>query len=112
MSESDDILSVLSDDQSMEIMKVLTDAELSIKQVSHLLNIPQSTAYRKVRKLEELKIIKKTKVIRTIEGLDESYYKNWTYEIIVTFKEGVLTHAIKHVKIEDKIIRLWQKFSD
>ena len=112
MNESDDILSVLSDDQSRKIMKVLTDAELSIQQISHLLNIPQSTAYRKVRKLEELRIIKKTKIIRTIEGLDESYYKNWTHEIIVTFKEGILAHVIEHVKMEDKIIRLWQKFSD
>lgn len=112
MNESDDILSVLSDEQSKEIMKVLTKTELSIQQISHLLNIPQSTTYRKVRKLEELKIIKKTKVMRTIEGLDESYYKNWTHEIIVTFKEGVLTYTIEHVKMEDKIVRLWQKFSD
>jgi len=112
MNESDDILSVLSDEQSKEIIKVLTKTELSIQQISNLLNIPQSTTYRKVRKLEELKIIKKTKVVRTIEGLDESYYKNWAYEIIVTFREGVLTYTIEHVKMEDKIVRLWQKFSD
>jgi DNA-binding transcriptional ArsR family regulator len=112
MNESDDILSVLSDEQSKEIIKVLTKTELSIQQISNLLNIPQSTTYRKVRKLEELKIIKKTKVVRTIEGLDESYYKNWAYEIIVTFREGVLTYIIEHVKMEDKIVRLWQKFSD
>jgi DNA-binding transcriptional ArsR family regulator len=112
MEESDDIISVLSDEQSKEIIKVLSKTELTIQQISNLLNIPQSTAYRKVRKLEELKIVKKTKVVRTLEGLDESYYKNWIYEIVVTFREGVLSYTIEHVKMEDKIVRLWQKFSE
>ena len=112
MNESNDILSVLSDEQSREIIRVVSKAELTIKQISNLLNIPQSTAYRKVRKLEELKIIKKTKVVRTLEGLDESYYKNWAYEIIVTFREGELSYTLEHVKMEDRIVRLWQKFSD
>jgi len=109
---SDEILSVLSDKQSREIIKLLTKTELTIQQISNLLNIPQSTAYRKTRKLEELDIVKKTKVVRTLEGLDESYYKNWTYEIVVIFREGKLSYKLEHVKMEDKIIRLWQKFSE
>ena len=112
MKESADIIDVLSDEQSKEIIKVLSKTELTIQQISNLLNIPQSTAYRKVRKLEELKILKKTKVVRTLVGLDESYYKNWAFEIVVTFREGELSNTLEHVKIEDKIIRLWQKFSE
>ena len=109
---SDEILAILSDNQSREIIKVLSKTELTIQQISNLLNIPQSTAYRKTRKLEELEIVKKTKVVRTLEGLDESYYKNWTYEIVVTFREGKLSYKLEHVKMEDKIVRLWQKFSE
>jgi DNA-binding transcriptional ArsR family regulator len=109
---SDEILSILSDKQSREIIKMLSKTELTIQQISNLLNIPQSTAYRKTRKLEELEIVKKTKVVRTLEGLDESYYKNWTYEIVVTFREGELSYKLEHVKMEDKIVRLWQKFSE
>jgi len=109
---SDEILSVLSDKQSREIIKVLTKTELTIQQITNLLNIPQSTAYRKTRKLEDLNIVKKTKVVRTLEGLDESYFKNWTYEISVTFRDGKLSYKLEHVKMEDKIVRLWQKFSD
>ncbi|MDH3501970.1 MAG: winged helix-turn-helix domain-containing protein [Nitrosopumilus sp.] len=108
----DEILSILSDKQSREIIKVLSKTELTIQQISNLLNIPQSTAYRKTRKLEELEIVKKTKVVRTLEGLDESYYKNWTYEIVVTYRDGKLTYKLEHVKMEDKIVRLWQKFSE
>ena len=109
---SDEILAILSDKQSREIIKVLSKTELTIQQISNLLSIPQSTAYRKTRKLEDLKILKKIKVVRTLEGLDESYYKNWTYEIVVTFREGKLSYKLEHVKMEDKIIRLWQKFSE
>ena len=109
---SDEILSILADKQSREIIKVLSKTEFTIQQISNLLNIPQSTAYRKIRKLEELKIVKKTKVVRTLEGLDESYYKNWTYEIVVTYRDGKLSYKLEHVKMEDKIVRLWQKFSE
>ena len=109
---SDEILSILSDKQSREIIKMLSKTELTIQQISNLLNIPQSTAYRKTRKLEELEIVKKTKVVRTLEGLDESYYKNWTYEIVIIFREGELSYKLGHVKMEDKIVRLWQKFSE
>jgi DNA-binding transcriptional ArsR family regulator len=112
MEESTEILSILSDEQNREIIKLITKTELTIQQISTLLNIPQSTTYRKIRKLEDLKIIKKTKVVRTLEGLDESYYKNWTYEIIVTFRAGELSYKLEHIKMEDKIVRLWQKFSD
>jgi len=108
----DEILAILSDKQSIDIIKLLSKTELTIQQISNLQTIPQSTAYRKTRKLEELKIIKKTKVVRTLEGLDESYYKNWTYEIVVTYREGRISHKLEHVKMEDKIARLWQKFAE
>ena len=111
MEESDEILSVLSDEQNREIIKLLSKKELTIQQISNLLNIPQSTTYRKIKKLDELKIIKKTKIIRTLEGLDESSYRNWIYEIVVTFRDGNLSYKIEYLQMQDKIERLWQKFS-
>jgi len=111
MEESDEILSVLSDEQHREIIKLLSKKELTVQQISNLLNIPQSTTYRKVKKLEELKIIKKTKIIRTLEGLDESFYRNWIYEIVVTFRDGNLSYKIEYLQMQDKIQRLWEKFS-
>lgn len=112
MENTDEILSILSDKQSREIIKLVSKTDLTVQQISNLLNIPQSTAYRKIKKLEDLKIIKRIKVVRTLEGLDESYYKNWIYEIVVTYKDGELSYKLDHVKMEDKIMRLWQKFSE
>lgn len=112
MDNASEIFATISDEQSREIIKLVSKTELTIQQISNMLNIPLSTTYRKTRKLEELKIIKKTKVVRTLEGLDESYYKNWIYEIVVTYRDGELSYKLEHVKIEDKIVRLWQKFSE
>jgi len=112
MEETGEIIAILSDVQSRDIINLLSKTELTIQQVSNLLDIPQSTAYRKIRKLEDLKIIKKTKVVRTLEGQDESYYKNWTYQIDVTFRDGKLSYKLERVKMEDRIVRLWQKFSE
>lgn len=112
MDDASDLFATISDEQSREIIKLVSKTELTVQQISNMLNIPLSTTYRKTRKLEELKIIKKTKVIRTLEGLDESYYKNWIYEIVITYRDGELSYKLEHVKIEDKIVRLWQKFSE
>ncbi|EGP93949.1 ArsR/SmtB family transcription factor [Nitrosarchaeum koreense] len=112
MDDASEIFAAISDEQSREIIKLVTNTELTIQQISSMLDIPLSTAYRKTRKLEELEIIKKTKVIRTLEGLDESYYKNWINEIVVTYRDGELSFKLERIKMEDKIVRLWQKFSE
>ena len=112
MDDAHEILDTINDEQSRSILTLLSKSELNIQQISDTLKIPLSTAYRKVRKLDDLKLIKKTKVVRTIDGLDESYYKNWIYEVIITYRDGVLSYKLEHVKIEDKIVRLWQKFSE
>lgn len=112
MDNANEILSILSDEQNREIIQLVSKDELTIQQISNMLNIPLSTVYRKTRKLEALQIIKRTKIIRTLEGLDESYYKNWTYQIIITYRDGNLSYQLEHIKIEDKIVRLWQKFSE
>jgi len=112
MDNAIEILDTISDEQSREIIVLLSKSELNIQQISDTLNIPLSTAYRKVKKLDDLQLIKKTKVVRTLEGLNESYYKNWIYEVIITYRNGDLSYKLEHIKIEDKIVRLWQKFSE
>jgi predicted transcriptional regulator len=68
------ILSILTDEPTLKIMKLLDKRELITQNISSTLNIPLSSTYRKVRKLDQLKIIKTTKVVRTLDGLDESFY--------------------------------------
>jgi predicted transcriptional regulator len=112
MENNDYIVSVLADKYSLQIISILVNNELSAQQIATRLEIPTSTTYRKIKMLEDLQLIKKTKVIRTIEGLDESYYKSPVLEINVKFKDGKISYTIERLKMDDKIIRLWQKFKE
>ena len=69
-----DILHILSDETILKIMELLDGKELSIQQISTSLDLPLSSSYRKAARLEQLGIIKKTKIIRKAEGMDESFY--------------------------------------
>ncbi|HVZ62859.1 MAG TPA: helix-turn-helix domain-containing protein [Candidatus Nitrosotalea sp.] len=108
----EDIISILADKYGREIISLLTTNELSAQQMSTRLDIPVSTTYRKIKSLEDLNLIKKTKVIRTHEGLNESYYKSLVSEIDIKFKDGKISYHVERIKMDDKIIRLWHKFSE
>ncbi len=112
METDDNITSALADKYTRDILTILSKEELSAQQIATKLDIPTSTTYRKIKTLEDLKLIKKTKVIRTLEGLGESYYKSLVLEINVKYKEGILTYTIERTKMDDKIIRLWEKFKE
>lgn len=108
----EDIISLLTDNASLTILKLLDGKEYSAQQISSNLEIPISSTYRKVNKLEQLKIIKKTKIIRKMDGTDESFYTSWIDEIQITFRNNQTTCKIKNKEHHDKIVRLWQGFKN
>ena len=112
MTNDDEILSVLADEYSRKILSILTKNELNAQEISNQLGIPTSTTYRKIKNLENLDLVKKTKVIRTLEGLDESYYKSLVSGIDVKFKDGEISCKIEKFTMDQKIQRLWEKFSE
>ena len=107
-----EIIYVLADDSSLKIMKLLDRNESSARLISTSLNMPLSTTYRKIKRLEQLKIIKTTKVVRTLDGLDEFFYTLSIKEIKVTYKNNALSFTLKQKEMDEKIVRLWQKFKD
>lgn len=111
-SESKDILAVLTDEASLQIMNLLDKRELSARVISSTLNMPISSTYKKIKKLDQLKFIRITKVIRTLEGMDESFYTLSIKEINVTYKNNTFSFAIQQKSFDDRIVRLWQKFKN
>ncbi|MEJ7642327.1 MAG: helix-turn-helix domain-containing protein [Candidatus Nitrosocosmicus sp.] len=109
-SAAKEILSTILDDKNLRIMKVLEGKEMNIQQISQASGIPLSSTYRKIGKLEQLQLIKKTKVIRRLDGLDETFYILWVEKIDLTYNRNRISYRIKHKPLEDKIVRLWQKF--
>ena len=111
-STAKEILSILTDEPSLQIMKLLDKRELSARNISSTLNIPISSTYKKMKRLEELKLIRVTKVIRTLDGMDESFYTLSIKQISVTYKNDTFSFDIQQKAFDDKIIRLWQKFKN
>ena len=111
-STAKEILSILTDEPSLQIMKLLDKRELSARNISSTLNIPISSTYKKMKRLEELKLIRVTKVIRTLDGMDESFYTLSIKQISVTYKNDTFSFDIQQKAFDDKIVRLWQKFKN
>lgn len=107
-----DILSILTDKSSTQIMKLLDRQELSARVVSSTLNLPLSSTYKKIKKLEQLNLIRITKVMRTLDGMDESFYTLSVKEITITYKNHIFSSDIQQMEFDDKIMRLWQKFKN
>ena len=112
MAGDDEILAVLADEYSRKILSILAKNELNAQQMSDSLGIPTSTTYRKLKNLEGLGLLKKTKVVRTLEGLDESYYMSQVSGIEVKFRDGDIVCKVERIPMDKKIQRLWEKFSD
>ena len=111
-STAKDILSVLTDESSIQIMKLLDKQELSARVISSTLSMPISSTYKKIKKLEQLKLVRITKVVRTLDGMDESFYTLSIKEIIITYKNHTFSFEVQQRAFDDKIVRLWQKFKN
>ena len=109
-SSPEDILSFLIDKSSLAILKLLDGKEYSIQEIASNLDLPLSSTYRRVNKLEQLKIIKKTKIVRKTDGTDESFYTSLIDEIQITLKNNRISCKVKNKEYQDKIVRLWQGF--
>lgn len=111
-SGSKDILDVLTDEASLQIMDLLDKKDESARVISSILDIPLSSTYKKIKRLERLKLIRVKKVVRTLEGMDESFYTLSIKEINVTYKNNKFSFDIQQKAFDDKIVRLWQKFKN
>lgn len=110
--DDDKTISALADKYNREILGILSKEELSGQKIAEKLRIPTSTVYRKIKQLEELQLIKKTKVMRTLDGLDQSFYRGMISQVEIKFEDGKTKYHIQKIQIEDKLVRLWQKFRE
>jgi predicted transcriptional regulator len=112
MTNDDEILSILGDEYSRKILAILAKNELNAQEISNRLEIPTSTTYRKIKNLESMGLVKKTKIVRTLEGIDESYYRSLVSGIEIKFKDGEISCKLEKFSMDEKIQRLWEKFSE
>ncbi|AJM91791.1 MULTISPECIES: helix-turn-helix domain-containing protein [Nitrosopumilus] len=79
------ILKALSDDYSRTIMNYTIEKPKSVVEIVKECDIPMTTAYRRVKELEESKILKVTGSIVTDDGKKYFLYQNRLKAIYVIF---------------------------
>lgn len=79
------VLKALSDAYSRTIMNFTIEKPKSVVEIVKECNIPMTTAYRRVKELEESKIIKVTGSIVTDDGKKYFLYQNRLKSIYVIF---------------------------
>ena len=79
------VLSALSDDYSKKILNYTIEQPRSVIDIVKALDIPMTTAYRRVNSLTEQKILKVTGSIVTEDGKKYFLYKNRFKAINVVF---------------------------
>ena len=79
------ILKALSDDYSRTIMNYTIEKPKSVVSIVKNCNIPMTTAYRRVKELEEAKILKVTGSIVTDDGKKYFLYQNRLKSVYVVF---------------------------
>jgi DNA-binding MarR family transcriptional regulator len=60
MTNYDEILSILGDEYR-KILSILSKNEMSAQEISDSLGIPTSTTYRKIKNLENMELVKRTR---------------------------------------------------
>jgi len=80
-----DILKALSDEYSRTIMNFTIEQPKSVVEIVKECDIPMTTAYRRVKELEENKILKVTGSVVTDDGKKYFLYQNRLKSIYVIF---------------------------
>lgn len=105
------ILNFLADEYSRKILTSTIKRECSARELALELKIPSATLYRKIKALEEAKLIKNVKSVRTQAGNDENYYRSTVKEISIKFNDKLSVKIVKK-DLTDKYIKLWNIVSD
>lgn len=80
-------------------------------QLSHELDTPLSTVYRKLKLLEDAKLIQNVKTLIDHSGNQEKYYRCVIRKATVEFIEGELSIKTEKLDYKDKLVTLWKKLS-
>ena len=99
-----DVLSALSDDYSKNIINYTIEQPRSVIDIVRELNIPMTTAYRRVNSMTEKKILKITGSIVTDDGKKYFLYKSKIKAINVVFGlDSLNVQIIKNIDLKKNL---------
>ena len=106
-----EIIELLANKNSREIVSLTSTKECSAIQLSQELDIPLATVYRNLKLLETAGLIQHVKTIINLQGNEERYFRCAINEILLHIDNGVISVDVKKDERNYKIIRLWKRLA-
>ncbi|HEY9246905.1 MAG TPA: helix-turn-helix domain-containing protein [Candidatus Methanoperedens sp.] len=111
MKHDEMLIEILGNRYSRSILSLTSKMECSAFQLCRELGIPLATVYRKLKILEDTGLIKHVKTIIHLSGNEEKYYRCAIRDLKLSFHKGMLSVNLNMEDYNEKIVRLWMRFS-
>jgi len=104
----DALIRALADDYSRKILLSTLDAAKSVEELSHTLEIPISTAYRRVNEMRQVGLLTVEKTILTDEGKKFELYRSSFRGINLRLEKGeIVVDVDLNEDVATRLSRLW-----
>ena len=104
----DALIKAFADEYSRKIILKTIDEPHSVEEISHIENIPISTAYRRVNELKEVGLLTVEKTILTSDGKKFELYRSAFKSIHMDLVQGdILIDAELNQDVATRLSRLW-----
>jgi DNA-binding transcriptional ArsR family regulator len=90
--DPDELLSLLSDDHALEILKLLHDRNLPAREIADELAASRTTVYRRLNRLEEAGLVDTSMAFHS-EGHHRQQFRASLDEVVLSFEDGGITVA-------------------
>ncbi len=108
--DKDALIELLTNKYTRAILSLTSTKECSACELSQELNIPLATVYRKLKLLENAKIIQNVKTIINLSCNEVKYYRCLIRNATVSFYNGAFEISLTKDERSDKVVRLWKRF--
>ncbi len=106
------LITLLADECCCAVMTLTSRKEYPAVQLSQELDTSISTIYRKLKLLEDARLVQHVKTLVDRSGNMEKYYRCAVRKAAVEFIDGELSVKIERLDYKDNLITLWKKFAD
>ena len=105
----DELVEVLADRFSRDILVLTRNKEYSALQISRELDIPLATVYRKLKRMQDAGLIQHVKTIIGLQGNEERFYRAAVNGVTLNFNGDGVSVEVMTVDYPEKFVRLWKR---
>lgn len=108
-----EVMKIVSDEYSRKIVVSIMSRSLSIEEISRERNIPISTCYRRIRRMQNLGLVKVDKTVIQEDGKKYVCYRAAFRDPSIQLLSGELVvDVIPNTEPSDKLYAMWSTMKD